>query len=184
MLREEKRREKALRLASVRVLGSNRFYNLQVDEDQTDWVEGPYDDDVDHDEEGAYGVEAMCRLITALHAKATMPTALSMIPQVSAGFIMFLYIYIINIYIYSGREWDGTGTCLAKFQRKTGFFSVRFSVKVMQLIKKMFFRKVFFRVCMYVCMVITYSRVWINRVRLPILLVISRTGKMDIRTTK
>ncbi|CAM9413811.1 unnamed protein product [Ascophyllum nodosum] len=57
----------------------------EVDEDQTDWVEGPYDDDVDHDEEGAYGVEAMCRLITALHAKATMPTALSMIPQYLAG---------------------------------------------------------------------------------------------------
>ena len=33
---------------------------------------------------------------------------------------------------------------------------------------------------MYVCMVITYSRVWINRVRLPILLVVSRTGKMNI----
>ena len=29
------------------------------------------------------------------------------------------------------------------------------------------------KVCMYVCMVITYSRVWINRVRLPILLVVS-----------
>ena len=28
-------------------------------------------------------------------------------------------------------------------------------------------------VCMYVCMVITYSRVWINPVRLPILLVVS-----------
>ena len=28
-------------------------------------------------------------------------------------------------------------------------------------------------VCMYVCMVITYSRVWVNRVRLPILLVVS-----------
>ena len=28
-------------------------------------------------------------------------------------------------------------------------------------------------VCMYLCMVITYSRVWINRVRLPILLVVS-----------
>ena len=28
-------------------------------------------------------------------------------------------------------------------------------------------------VCMYVCMVITYSRVWINRLRLPILLVVS-----------
>ena len=28
-------------------------------------------------------------------------------------------------------------------------------------------------VCMYVCMVITYSRVWMNRVRLPILLVVS-----------
>ena len=28
-------------------------------------------------------------------------------------------------------------------------------------------------VCMYVCVVITYSRVWINRVRLPILLVVS-----------
>ena len=28
-------------------------------------------------------------------------------------------------------------------------------------------------VCMYVCMVIAYSRVWINRVRLPILLVVS-----------
>ena len=28
-------------------------------------------------------------------------------------------------------------------------------------------------VCMYVCMVITYSRVWINQVRLPILLVVS-----------
>ena len=33
---------------------------------------------------------------------------------------------------------------------------------------------------MYVCMVITYSRVWINRVRLPILLVVSSTGKMNI----
>ena len=30
-----------------------------------------------------------------------------------------------------------------------------------------------------VCMVITYSRVWINRVRLPILLVVSWTGKMN-----
>ena len=30
-----------------------------------------------------------------------------------------------------------------------------------------------YSVCMYVCMVITYSRVWINRVRLPILLVVS-----------
>ena len=29
-------------------------------------------------------------------------------------------------------------------------------------------------------MVITYSRVWINRVRLPILLVVSRTGKINI----
>ena len=28
-------------------------------------------------------------------------------------------------------------------------------------------------VCMYLCMVITYSRVWIDRVRLPILLVVS-----------
>ena len=27
--------------------------------------------------------------------------------------------------------------------------------------------------CMYVCMVITFSRVWINRVRLPILLVVN-----------
>ena len=37
-------------------------------------------------------------------------------------------------------------------------------------------------VCMYVyvCMVITYSRVWINRVKLPILLVVSWTGKMNI----
>ena len=35
-------------------------------------------------------------------------------------------------------------------------------------------------VCMYVCMVITYSRVWINRVRLPILLVVSLTGKINI----
>ena len=33
-------------------------------------------------------------------------------------------------------------------------------------------------VCMYVCMVITYSRVWINRVRLPILLVVRWTGKI------
>ena len=36
------------------------------------------------------------------------------------------------------------------------------------------------RVCMYVCMVITYSRVWINRVRLPILLVVRWTGKINI----
>ena len=35
--------------------------------------------------------------------------------------------------------------------------------------------------CMYVCMVITsYSRVWINRVRSPILLVVSWTGKKYI----
>ena len=32
----------------------------------------------------------------------------------------------------------------------------------------------------YVCMVITYSRVWINRVRLPILLVVRRTEKINI----
>ena len=32
----------------------------------------------------------------------------------------------------------------------------------------------------YVCFVITYSRVWINRVRLPLLLVVSWTGKMNI----
>ena len=31
-----------------------------------------------------------------------------------------------------------------------------------------------------VCMVITYSRAWINQVRLPILLVVSWTGKMNI----
>ena len=35
-------------------------------------------------------------------------------------------------------------------------------------------------VCMYVCIVITYSRVCINRVRLPILLVVSWTGKNNI----
>ena len=35
-------------------------------------------------------------------------------------------------------------------------------------------------VCTYVCMVITYNRVWINRVRMPILLVVSSTGKMNI----
>ena len=34
-------------------------------------------------------------------------------------------------------------------------------------------RYLVYYVCMYVCMVITYSRVWINRVRLPILLVVS-----------
>ena len=34
---------------------------------------------------------------------------------------------------------------------------------------------------MYVCIVITYySRVWINRLRLPVLLKVSRTGKMNI----
>ena len=34
-------------------------------------------------------------------------------------------------------------------------------------------KNIYTYVCMYVCMVITYSRVWINRVRLPILLVVS-----------
>ena len=33
---------------------------------------------------------------------------------------------------------------------------------------------------MYVCMVITYSRVWINLVRLPILLVVSWTGEIKL----
>ena len=32
----------------------------------------------------------------------------------------------------------------------------------------------------YVCMIMTYSRAWINRVRLPILLVVSWTGEMNI----
>ena len=36
----------------------------------------------------------------------------------------------------------------------------------------LFFPSIYDR-CMYVCMVITYSRVWINQVRLPILLVVS-----------
>ena len=35
-------------------------------------------------------------------------------------------------------------------------------------------------VCIHVCVVITYSRVWINRVRSSILLVVSWTGKMNI----
>ena len=35
-------------------------------------------------------------------------------------------------------------------------------------------------VCMYVCMVIACSSVWINRIRLPILLEVSWTGKMNI----
>ncbi|CAM9197764.1 unnamed protein product, partial [Sphacelaria rigidula] len=52
----------------------------ELDEDEKEWVAGPYDDDVDHDEEGAYGVEAMCRLVAALHAKTTMPTALQLVP--------------------------------------------------------------------------------------------------------
>ena len=34
--------------------------------------------------------------------------------------------------------------------------------------------------CMCVCMGITNSRVWINRVRLPILLVVSGTGKINV----
>ena len=33
---------------------------------------------------------------------------------------------------------------------------------------------------MYVCMVTHIARIWINRVRLPILHVVSWTGKMDI----
>ena len=33
---------------------------------------------------------------------------------------------------------------------------------------------------MYVCMVTPIARVWINRVRLPILLVVSCTGKMNL----
>ena len=35
-------------------------------------------------------------------------------------------------------------------------------------------------VCMYLFVVITYSRVWVNRVRLPILLVVRSTAKMKI----
>lgn len=54
----------------------------QVEEDQAEWITGPYDDDVDLDEEGAYGVEAMCRLVAALHAKATMPIILQLVPEV------------------------------------------------------------------------------------------------------
>ncbi|CAM9453902.1 unnamed protein product [Ectocarpus sp. 13 AM-2016] len=57
----------------------------ELDEHQTDWVAGPYDDDVDHDEEAAYGVEAMCRIIAALHGKATIPTALQLVPEYLAG---------------------------------------------------------------------------------------------------
>eukprot|EP00752_Nemacystus_decipiens_P011318 g10058.t1 len=57
----------------------------EMEEDQAEWVAGPYDDDVDHDEEAAYGVEAMCRVIAALHAKATMPTALQLVPEYLAG---------------------------------------------------------------------------------------------------
>lgn len=50
-----------------------------------EWVAGPYNDDVDHDEEAAYGVEAMCRIIAALHAKATMPIVLKLVPEVRTG---------------------------------------------------------------------------------------------------
>ncbi|CAM9279367.1 unnamed protein product, partial [Hapterophycus canaliculatus] len=57
----------------------------EIDDDQTEWITGPYDDDVDHDEEAAYGVEAMCRVVAALHGKATMPTALQLIPEYLGG---------------------------------------------------------------------------------------------------
>ena len=68
-------------------LTTNLIYAFppQTDEDQAEWVACPYDDDVDHDEEAAYGVEAMCRIIAALHAKATMPTALELVPKVCTG---------------------------------------------------------------------------------------------------
>lgn len=59
-----------------------------MEEDQAEWVSGPYNDDVDHDEEGAYGVEAIHRLIAALHANATMPTALQLVPQVLFTYFM------------------------------------------------------------------------------------------------
>lgn len=59
---------------------------LQLDEDQSEWAAGPYDDNVDHEEEAAYGVEAACRLIAALHAKATVPTALQLVPQVHPNY--------------------------------------------------------------------------------------------------
>lgn len=58
------------------------YHPPQIEEDQAEWVAGSYDDDVDHDEEAAYGVEAMCRIIAALHGKATMPTALQLVPEV------------------------------------------------------------------------------------------------------
>lgn len=57
----------------------------QLEETQEEWVAGPYNDDVDHDDDGAYGVEAMYRVIAALHGRATMPTALQLAVQVMSA---------------------------------------------------------------------------------------------------
>ena len=54
------------------------------------------------------------------------------------------------------------------------------SYEVNRFCQECLLTNLFMYVCMYRCMVITYSRVWINRVRLPILLVVSRTGEISI----
>ena len=63
-----------------------------------------------------------------------------------------------------------SGCCAVRYRHPEGFLVYGESLSMR---RKEAADGIWIRVCMYVCMVITYSRVWINRVRLPILLVVS-----------
>ena len=69
-----------------------------------------------------------------------------------------------------GKEKEEWTDCVADDLR---LFGVTGDWSTAALDPRAWYNTVCMYVCMYVCMVITYSRVWINRVRLPILLVVS-----------
>ena len=63
-------------------------------------------------------------------------------------------------------------------------FKIHFGISVHRTVIRTVIRTVMYtnstRTLLYVCMVITYSRVWINRIRLTMLLAVSWTGKINI----
>ena len=81
--------------------------------------------------------------------------------------LLVLHIRFFGVFASNYAFLGGCQNLKNAFNRQLGYFMVVSGVHSSVVFNACVY------VCMYVCMVITYSRVWINRIRLPILLVVS-----------
>ena len=106
----------------------------------------------------------LCRKMTRVHPVVSFPRNITLLSVDSS---------VVQLVHVGGKIIAYTVACEPRIYFK---YTVVTSVHVLNVLSTSYMYSttiVHATSCMYVCMVITYSRVWINRVRLPILLVVS-----------